>query len=89
MSPIEVGLPPSQSMITGLWLLYRLLTVCSRALRKGALRTRSNMTVDAATVDRITDRVTIGDWFFLMQARKQGRSNEEARNSIDVVQRGK
>ena len=59
----------SQSIITGLWLLYRLLTICSRALRKGALRTRSNMTVDAVTVDRITDRVTIGDWFFLMQGR--------------------
>ena len=57
-------------MITGMWLIYRLLTVCSRALRKAALRTRTNMTVDAATVDRITDRVTIGDWFFLMQGRK-------------------
>jgi len=55
------------SMITGMWLIYRLLTVCSRALRKAALRTRTNMTVDAVTVDRITDRVTIGDWFFLMQ----------------------
>ena len=57
-------------MITGMWLIYRLLTVCSRALRKAALRTRTNMTVDAVTVDRITDRVTIGDWFFLMQGHK-------------------
>ena len=47
--------------------MYRLLTICSRALRKGALRTRSVMTVDNNTVDRITDRITIGDWFFLMQ----------------------
>ena len=59
-----------QSIITSVWLVYRLLTICSRALRKGALRTRSVMTVDSNTVDRITDRITIGDWFFLMQGRQ-------------------
>ena len=67
-----------QSIITGLWLIYRLLSICSRALRKASLRTRTNMTVDAVTVDRITDRVTIGDWFFLMQASK----DEEARSML-------
>jgi hypothetical protein len=55
------------SLITSLFLVYRLTTICSRALRKWALRTRANMLVDTDTVDRITNRITIGDWFFLMQ----------------------
>ncbi len=55
------------SIITGIFLVYRLILICSRAARKSALRARANLLVDEWTIGRIVDRITIGDWFFLMQ----------------------
>ena len=46
---------------------YRLITVVSRAARKASLRAKANMLVDNNTVDRITDRCGVGEWFFLCQ----------------------
>ena len=45
----------------------RLVTIVSRAARKATLRAKANMLVSNILVDRITDRLTVGQWFFLCQ----------------------
>ncbi len=55
------------TVLTVLHLLYRIVTVASRAARKAQLRSRANNLVDNHTVDRITDRCGVGEWFFLCQ----------------------
>ena len=47
--------------------LYRAITLCSRAARKAKLRSRASHLVDAATVERITDGRAASGWFFLSQ----------------------
>ncbi len=55
------------SVVTCIHLGYRAITVVSRAARKAGLRAKANLLVDRNTVDRITDRCGIGEWFFLCQ----------------------
>ena len=43
------------------------MTIISRAARKATLRAKANMLVSNNLVDGITDKLSVGQWFFLCQ----------------------
>lgn len=53
------------SIVTGLALLYRLLTIFSVKVRATILKTRSTMNLDDDTAYRVASICSLGDWFFL------------------------
>ena len=55
------------TIITCIYLGYRLITFCSKSTRKATLRARANMLVDNEIVEGIIKKIGVGDWWFLCQ----------------------
>ncbi len=55
------------AVVTCIFMCYRGLTVCSRAVRKALLVHKSNNVVEKVVIERVSDRISVGEWFFLCQ----------------------
>jgi len=53
------------TIVTGIYAVYRLLTICSRALRKATLKLRTNGLASPDVLDRVSDQLTVSEWFFV------------------------
>jgi len=54
-------------IITGIYWIYRLLTIFSSAVRKAVLGWHTNGLVDSDTIEKVTNYLTVAEWFFLSQ----------------------